>query len=88
MKALLPLIFATSVLSSPALAQKEPMTEKATAHIKPPIAAKRPHQTTYHGVTITDDYTEGDILSFTGNLPSGIHASAFNSGSRNLSFYY
>jgi len=38
-------------------------------------------------VTITDDYTEGDILSFTGNLPSGIYASAFNSGSRNLSFY-
>ena len=29
MKALLPLIFATSALSSPAIAQKEAMTEKA-----------------------------------------------------------
>ena len=56
MKALLPLIFATSALSSPAIAQKEPMTEKAAAEIKPPIAAKRPYQATYHGVTLTDDY--------------------------------
>jgi oligopeptidase B len=56
MKALLPLIFATSALSSPAFAQKEPMTEKAAAEIKPPVAAKRPHQSTWHGVTLTDDY--------------------------------
>jgi oligopeptidase B len=56
MKALLPLIFATSALSSPAFAQKEPMTEKATAEIKPPVAAKRPHQATYHAVTLTDEY--------------------------------
>jgi oligopeptidase B len=56
MKALLPLIFVTSALSSPAFAQKEAMTETANAHIKPPVAAKRPHQTTHHGVTITDDY--------------------------------
>ena len=56
MKALLPLIFATSALSSPVFAQKEPMTETATAQIKPPVAVKRPHQATYHGVTITDDY--------------------------------
>ena len=56
MKALLPLIFVTSALSSPAFAQKEAMTETANAHIKPPIAAKRPHQTTHHNVTITDEY--------------------------------
>jgi oligopeptidase B len=56
MKALLPLIFATSALSSPAFAQKEAMTETANAHMKPPVAAKRPHQTTHHGVTITDNY--------------------------------
>lgn len=56
MKALLPLIFAISALSSPAIAQKEAMTKKATEQIKPPIAAKRPHQATYHGVTLTDDY--------------------------------
>ena len=56
MKALLPLIFATSALSSPAFAQKEAMTEKATAHIKPPVAVKRPLHTTHHGVTISDDY--------------------------------
>ena len=56
MKALLPLIFAISALSSPAIAQKEAMTEEAIAQIKPPIATKRPHQATYHGVTLTDDY--------------------------------
>jgi len=56
MKALLPLIFATSALSSPVIAQKEPMTEKSTTDIKPPVAAKRPHNTTYHGVTLTDEY--------------------------------
>jgi oligopeptidase B len=56
MKALLPLILATSALSSPALAQKDTMTEKSAAEIKPPVAAKRPHQATYHGVTLTDDY--------------------------------
>ena len=56
MKALLPLIFAISALSSPAIAQKEAMTEEANAQIKPPIAAKLPHQATYHGVTLTDDY--------------------------------
>jgi oligopeptidase B len=56
MKALLPLIFACQATFSPAFAQKEPMTEKAAAEIKPPVAAKRTHQTTYHGVTLTDEY--------------------------------
>jgi oligopeptidase B len=56
MKALLPLIFATSATFSPAFAQKEPMTEKSAAEIKPPVAAKRPHNATYHGVTLTDEY--------------------------------
>ncbi|WP_430447253.1 S9 family peptidase [Sphingorhabdus contaminans] len=32
------------------------MTEKSAAEIKPPVAAKRPHSATYHGVTLTDDY--------------------------------
>ena len=49
--------------SAPALAlaeqpsKKADMTEtKADAEIKPPVAAKRPHQATYHGATLTDDY--------------------------------
>ncbi|MBL0924306.1 MAG: S9 family peptidase [Sphingomonadaceae bacterium] len=32
------------------------MTETSPASVKPPIAAKRPHQQTWHGVTLTDDY--------------------------------
>jgi oligopeptidase B len=56
MKALLPLIFAISITSSPAFARKDPMTEKAASDIKPPVAAKRPHQQSFHNVTLTDDY--------------------------------
>lgn len=37
-------------------------------------------------VTITGSYTEGDVLSYTGSLPSGITASAFNTTSRSLAF--
>jgi oligopeptidase B len=53
MKALLPLIFAISVTSSPAIAQKDDMTAE---NIKPPVAAKRPHEQSFHGVKLTDDY--------------------------------
>lgn len=56
MKALLPLFVMIGAVSSPLLAQKENMTEKSAAEIKPPVAAKRPHSATYHGVTLTDDY--------------------------------
>ena len=56
MKALLPLFVMIGALSSPVFAQKENMTEKSAAEIKPPVAAKRPHSATYHGVTLTDDY--------------------------------
>ncbi len=38
-------------------------------------------------VSITSDYTDGDILSYTGDLPNGIYASAFNTSTRNLSFF-
>lgn len=34
--------------------QKADMTDKA--HVQPPVAEKRPHQFTAHGVTISDDY--------------------------------
>ena len=37
-------------------------------------------------VTITDSYTAGDILSYTGSLPSGISAAAFNTTTRSLVF--
>ena len=56
MKALLPLFVMIGALSSPVFAQKDIMTEKSAADIKPPVAAKRPHSATYHGVTLTDEY--------------------------------
>lgn len=37
-------------------------------------------------VTITGSYTSGDILSYTGSLPSGITAVAFNTTTRSLVF--
>ncbi|MCF8339398.1 MAG: FG-GAP-like repeat-containing protein [Chitinophagaceae bacterium] len=37
-------------------------------------------------VTITGDYTTGDILGYTGSLPYGVTASAFNTTTRSLSF--
>ncbi len=37
-------------------------------------------------VTITGDYTDGDVLSYRGSLPTGISASAFNPTKRSLTF--
>lgn len=37
-------------------------------------------------VTITSDYTDGDVLRYTGILPSGITALSFNTTSRSLTF--
>jgi hypothetical protein len=37
-------------------------------------------------VTITSDYTDGDILGYTGALPSGITVAPFNTTSRSLTF--
>lgn len=37
-------------------------------------------------VTITSDYTDGDILGYTGALPGGISAAPFNTTSRSLTF--
>ncbi len=51
MKALLAAAFAL-LLPVSVLAQKAPMTEST----KPPVAAKKPHSTTRHGITVTDDY--------------------------------
>jgi oligopeptidase B len=36
--------------------QKDNMNDILAAAIKPPVAAKRPHEATWHGVTLTDDY--------------------------------
>jgi oligopeptidase B len=40
-----------ALIAAPSFAQKAPMSE-----IKPPVAAKKPHSTTRHGITITDEY--------------------------------
>jgi oligopeptidase B len=52
MKALLSIPLALAVLVAPVLAKKADMS--ATA--KPPIAAKKSHSYTRHGITVTDDY--------------------------------
>jgi oligopeptidase B len=52
MKALRPFFLALCVISSPAFAQKEAMTTNITT----PVADKRPHSSTHHGIILTDDY--------------------------------
>lgn len=37
-------------------------------------------------VSITDSYTSGDVLSYTGTLPSGVTAAAFNTATKSLVF--
>jgi oligopeptidase B len=60
MKTRIALTTAIALIAAPAFAQtpskKDTMTENSTAAVKPPVAAKRPHQATFHGVTLTDDY--------------------------------
>ncbi len=46
-------------ISAPAFAgeeKKDSMTEKTDAAVKPPVAEKRAHEFTHHGVTISDEY--------------------------------
>jgi oligopeptidase B len=45
-----------SAAAEDASKKKETMTPKTEAAIQPPVAEKRPHQFTAHGVTISDDY--------------------------------
>ncbi len=50
---------ALCISAAPALAddtKKDSMTAKTETAIQPPIAEKRPHRYTVHGVTITDEY--------------------------------
>jgi oligopeptidase B len=50
---------ALCISAAPVLAddmKKDSMTAKTDTQVQPPIAEKRPHQYTVHGVTITDDY--------------------------------
>jgi oligopeptidase B len=50
---------ALCISAAPALAddmKKDSMTAKTDTQVQPPIAEKRPHSYTVHGVTITDDY--------------------------------
>ncbi len=55
MKALLSISLIVAPFAMPVYAQTSPVT-KDTMTIKPPIAEKRPHSSTHHGITITDDY--------------------------------
>lgn len=52
MKVLLSISLALAILAAPSLAQKALMTDIS----QPPIAAKKPHNYTRHGITISDDY--------------------------------
>ncbi len=60
MKTRLALTTAIALAAAPAIAEtsskKDNMTEISTAATKPPVAAKRPHAQSFHGVTLTDDY--------------------------------
>jgi oligopeptidase B len=50
---------ALCISAAPVLAddmKKDSMTAKTATSVRPPIAEKRPHSTTVHGVTISDDY--------------------------------
>ncbi len=50
---------ALCISAAPVLAddmKKDSMTAKTDTQVQPPIAEKRPHSYTVHGVTITDDY--------------------------------
>jgi oligopeptidase B len=55
MKALLSISLIVAAFATPLHAQTSPIT-KDIMTLKPPIAEKRPHSATYHGITITDDY--------------------------------
>jgi oligopeptidase B len=55
MKALLSISLIVAAFATPLHAQTSPIT-KDTMTLKPPIAEKRPHSATYHGITVTDDY--------------------------------
>jgi oligopeptidase B len=52
MKVLLPISCVLAILTMPSFAQKAPMTDVS----KPPVAAKKPHNYTRHGITISDPY--------------------------------
>jgi oligopeptidase B len=55
MKALLSISLIVAFFAAPVHAQTSPVT-KDIMTITPPIAEKRPHSQTHHGITITDDY--------------------------------
>jgi oligopeptidase B len=56
MKALLTISLLLAILAMPAFAQKAAPKVPMTEITKPPIAAKKPHSYTRHGVTISDPY--------------------------------
>lgn len=56
MKVLIPISLGLAILTMPAFAQKAPQKAQMTDASKPPIAAKKPHSYTRHGVTISDPY--------------------------------
>jgi oligopeptidase B len=57
MKALLSLSLTIAACGTPVFAQKEAQKNPMTTQMsKPPVAQKRPHSSTHHGVTIQDPY--------------------------------
>ena len=61
-------------------------TNNTATTVDPGITVTSNGNLTGLSVSITSNYTAGDILSYTGSLPTGVTAAAFNTTSRSLVF--
>ncbi len=61
-------------------------TNNTATTVDPGITVTSNGNLTGLSVSITSNYTAGDILSYTGSLPTGVNAAAFNTTSRSLVF--
>lgn len=62
------------------------ITNAVQTTVDPALTVSADGNLTDFTVTITGSYTTGDILAYTGTLPSGINAAAFNDTTRSLVF--
>ena len=62
------------------------ITNAVQTAVDPALTVSADGNLTDFTVTITGSYTAGDVLSYTGTLPSGITAAAFNASTRSLVF--
>jgi hypothetical protein len=62
------------------------VTNNVATNIDPGITVTSNGSLTGFSVSITNNYTTGDELSYTGSLPTGVNAAAFNTTSRSLVF--